>query len=93
MAQEMVPDTYDYTKLFGIWKGKGNKLDLNMTRYIHGKERDAKFLETLVSERMKPFIKKTAQICNHLALMGHRVAIAPVEQFESKLYQKYYQTQ
>ena len=34
MAQEMVPDTYDYTKLFGLWKGKGIKLDLNMTRYI-----------------------------------------------------------
>ena len=38
MAQEMVPDTYDYTKLFGLWKGKGNKLDLNMTRYIHVKD-------------------------------------------------------
>ena len=35
MANEMVPDTYDYTKLFGLWKGKCNKLDLNMTRYIH----------------------------------------------------------
>ena len=34
MAKELVPDTYDYTKLFGLWKGKGNKLDLNMTRYI-----------------------------------------------------------
>ena len=42
MAQEMVPDTYDYTKLFGLWKGKGSKLDLNMTRYIHGKEWEAK---------------------------------------------------
>ena len=54
MAQEMVPDTHDYTKLFGIWKGKGSKLDLNMTRYINGKEWDAKFLEALFSERMKP---------------------------------------
>ena len=58
LAQEMVPETYDYTKLFGLWKGKGNKLDLNMTRYIHGKEWDAKFLEALVSERMKPLITK-----------------------------------
>ena len=58
MTQEMVPDTYDYTKLFGLWKGKGNKLDLNMTMYIHGKEWDATFLEALVSERMKPFITK-----------------------------------
>ena len=33
---EMVPDTYtyDYTKLFGLQKGKGRKLDLNMIRYI-----------------------------------------------------------
>ena len=41
---EMVPDTYDYTKLFGLWKGKGSKLDLNMMRYIHGKYWDAKVL-------------------------------------------------
>ena len=34
MAQQMVPNTYDYTKLFGLWRGKGGKLDLNMTRYI-----------------------------------------------------------
>ena len=27
----MVPDTNNYTKLFGLWKGKGNKLDLNKT--------------------------------------------------------------
>ena len=40
----MVPDIYDYTKLFGLWKGKGSKLDQNMTRYIHGKEWDAKFI-------------------------------------------------
>ena len=38
MAQEMVPDTYDHTKLFGLWKSKGSKLDLNMTRYIHNKK-------------------------------------------------------
>ena len=42
MNNELVPDTYDYTTLFGLWKGKGSKLDLNMTRYIHGKEWDAK---------------------------------------------------
>ena len=33
MNNELVPDTYDYTKLFGLWKGKGSKLDLNMTSY------------------------------------------------------------
>ena len=26
MAQEKVPNTYDYTKLFSLWKGKGSKL-------------------------------------------------------------------
>ena len=62
MAQEMVPETYAYTNCVGLWKGKGNKLDLNMTRYIHGKDLDAKFLEALVSERMKPFI--TNEICH-----------------------------
>ena len=54
MNNELVPDTYDYTKLFGLWKGKGSKLDLNMTRYIH-KEWDAKFQ---VSEKMKALITK-----------------------------------
>ena len=39
-------------------KGKGSKLDLNMIRYIHGKDWDAKLLKALVSERMKPFITK-----------------------------------
>ena len=58
MNNELVPDTYDYTTLFGLWKGKGNKLDLNMTRYIHGKSWDAKLLEALVTERMKPLITK-----------------------------------
>ena len=57
-AQEMVPYTYDQTKNVCLWKGKGNKLDHNMTTYIHGMEWDAKFLEALVSERMKPFIAK-----------------------------------
>ena len=25
MDNELVPDTYDYTKLFGLWIGKGSK--------------------------------------------------------------------
>ena len=58
MNNEILPDTNDYTKLFGRWKGKGTKLDPNMIRYIHGKEWDAKFLEALVSERMKELITK-----------------------------------
>ena len=58
MENEFVPDTYDYTNLFGLWKGKGNKLDLNMTRYIHGKEWDAKFLEALLSGRVKELLTK-----------------------------------
>ena len=35
---------------------KGSKLDLNIMRYIYGKNWDAKLLEALISERMKPFI-------------------------------------
>ena len=30
--QEQVPETYNYTKLFGLWKGKDSELDLNMMR-------------------------------------------------------------
>ena len=41
---EQVPETYKYTKLFGLWKGKGSELDLNMMQYIHGKDWDAKML-------------------------------------------------
>ena len=63
MDNELEPETYDYTTLFGPWKGKNSKLDLNMTRYIHGKEWDAKFLDALVSERMKALITKTAPKC------------------------------
>ena len=55
---EMVPDTNDYANNFGLWKGKGSKLDLNMTRYIPGKDWDAKILEALVSESIKPFYLK-----------------------------------
>ena len=47
MFHEMLPNTCDYIKLFGLWKGKGSKLDLKMTRYIQGKEWDAKLLEVL----------------------------------------------
>ena len=39
-------------------KQKGSELDLNLMRYIHGKEWDAKLLEALISERMKPHINK-----------------------------------
>ena len=45
MNNELVPDTYDYTKNFGLWKGKGSKLDLNMMRYIHGKDWDANYFK------------------------------------------------
>ena len=42
---EQVPETYNYTKLFGLWKGKGSELDLSMMRYIHEKEWDAKLYQ------------------------------------------------
>ena len=58
ILNEFVPETYDYTKLFGLWKQKGSEIDLNMMWYIHGKEWDAKLLEARISERMKPHINK-----------------------------------
>ena len=71
MAQEMVPYKHEYTKLIGLWKGKGNKLDLNRTRYIHGRDWDAKFLEALVSERMKPFITKNCPLMQIVGIEGN----------------------
>ena len=54
--QELEPETYTSAKLVGLWKGKGSELDLNMMRYIHGKDWDAKMLEALVAKHMKPKI-------------------------------------
>ena len=45
---ELVPETYNYTKLFGLLEGKGSELDLNMMRYIDKKDWDAKLFEVLV---------------------------------------------
>ena len=53
--QEQVPETYNYTKLFGKCS-QCSELDLNMMRYIHPKDWDAKLLEALIAERMKPSI-------------------------------------
>ena len=50
---EQVPDTYNYTQLFGLWKGKGSELDLNMMRYIHGNDWEAKLIEALMAGRIK----------------------------------------
>ena len=63
MFQEIVPNTYDFTKLFALWKDKGSKLYLSMMRYIHRKDWDAKLLEALASERMKPYIIKNCPKC------------------------------
>ena len=58
----MVPDTYDYTTLFGLSKGKGR--NLKMLRYTLGKDWDAKLLEARISERMKPLrIAKNCPKC------------------------------
>ena len=54
--QECVPETSNYSKLYRVWKGKGSELDLNRIRYMHGKDWDAKMLEALEAERMKPKI-------------------------------------
>ena len=50
ILNELVPDTYDYTKPFGLVRQKGSELDFNMMRYIHGKLGDAKLLEALISD-------------------------------------------
>ena len=41
IRNKFLPDTYDYTKLFRLWEKNGIEIDLNMMRYIHGKEWDA----------------------------------------------------
>ena len=54
LNQEQVPETYNFTKLFSLWKSKASELNLNRMRYIHGKDWDAKLLEALIAERIKP---------------------------------------
>ena len=44
--------------MFGLWKQKWSELNLNMMKYIHGKQRDAKLLEALIAERLKPHINR-----------------------------------
>ena len=46
------------TNVFEFWKQKGSQIDLNMMRYIHGNEWNAKLIETIRSESMKPHINK-----------------------------------
>ena len=46
----IVPDTYNCTKLFGLWEKKGSELELNMMRYIHGKYWYTKLLEILIAK-------------------------------------------
>ena len=46
------------TNVFEFWKQKGSQIDLNMLRYMHGKEWDAKLIEIIRPERMKPHINK-----------------------------------
>ena len=52
-------------------KQKGSELDLNLMRYIHGKEWDAKLLEALISERMKPHINKHCPDIKIWGIAGH----------------------
>ena len=42
ISTEDIPDKFDITRLFPIWKRKGRALDLNMMRYIHSKDWDAR---------------------------------------------------
>ena len=52
ILNKFVPDTCDYTQLFGLLKKKGRELDLNMMIYKQSKDWDAKLLEALISKRI-----------------------------------------
>ena len=47
---EELPFSFSRTRLLGIWKKKGSALDLNMMRYVHLKEWEAKLSEAIVTE-------------------------------------------
>ena len=60
---EEVPDKFDITRLFPIWK----KIVLNTMRYIHSKEWDARLIDALITEHMKPNI---TQACPNIQIGG-----------------------
>ena len=55
---EILPFSFSRTRLLGIWKRKGSALDLNMMRFVHLKDWEAKLCEALVTEHMKGAITK-----------------------------------
>ena len=56
IKSEIVPQSYKFTTLTQIWKGKGSPLSLNNMRFIHMRGWKSKLLEALVTEKMKPKI-------------------------------------
>ena len=54
--KEEVQKAYDLTSLTQIWKKKGSALSLNNMQFIHMKCWKAKWLDTLIAEKMKPQI-------------------------------------
>ena len=55
ISTEDIPDKFDITGLFPIWKRKGSALDLSMMRYIHSKEWDTRLIDALITEHMNTF--------------------------------------
>ena len=58
VQDEVLLYSFSTTWLLGIWKKKGSALDLNMMRYVHIKEWEAKLCEALVTEHMQLAITK-----------------------------------
>ena len=56
--EETLPFSFSRTRLLGIWKRKGSALDLNMMRYVHLKDSEAKLCEALITEHMRGAITR-----------------------------------
>ena len=64
---EEVPDAFNDTKLTAVYKGKGSRLDLNMMRFIHGRDWRSRLCDKIVTDKMKPDIVKA---CPNIQLGG-----------------------
>ena len=64
---EEVPIAFNDTKLTAVYKGKGSRLDLNMMRFIHGRDWRSRLCDKIVTEKMKPDIVKA---CPNIQLGG-----------------------
>ena len=71
IATETIPNSFCYTTLIQIWKGKGSALDLNNMRFIHMRSWHCKLLEALITEKMKPNIVKSTPNIQIGGMPGH----------------------